>query len=577
VHAYRVKLASTAQLASTPVPVAFALAGTLAVHSQRSSAGTAFLVTIGDVEVRAAGDAQANLPPGLQEDLVGPWGFELVDGSAHAVRARGGTSPFAIAIIDSLAAAFQTPDTAPDGGSWEHAESDATGSYRARYEPGVVPGSFTRTKVAYDTPGPLHSLSLGSGPLGRLDATPKVIASSGEIKVRGTDLVYVQSHEEIDVGFTAISRVRSSTDLTLESLESAPDDGALDWATFVASTIAMPMGPSMLPRPAVGPFDVARANSVSFAQALDDLEKENEPAPGSNVSPLASSAPDEDTARARLGAFGTMVAVLRAKPESVRLATAAVERGSRARASLLDALGAAGTKDAQEALQRVARQSKLPDVVRKKAAYALIRTPRPTGESVDALITLLADKLLRVYAVYGLGTYARRLRESGESAVAERATNQLLALLGTTEASSQRVDVLRGISNSGDPSAFAAVRSLLADPDPSIRAAAVDALRLMPNAEVDSLVAARMSAEEKSDVRIEALDAAGARQPNEPLPSAVAAVATGAADPESRVRAVRVMGKWVAARPELRKVLEQVARDDSREAVRLAARAALGT
>jgi hypothetical protein len=150
-------------------------------------------------------------------------------------------------------------------------------------------------------------------------------------------------------------------------------------------------------------------------------------------------------------------------------------------------------------------------------------------------------------------------------------------LLDTTKDRMQLVDILHGIANSGDGRAFGRVRPLVDDADESIRAAAVDAIRLMPNPEVDGLLAARMAPNEKVPVRLEAIDAARARGAHEPLITAVRNAATGATDSESRLAAVQLLQRWLPDRPEVRSTLEQVARDDSREAVRRAAKAALGT
>jgi hypothetical protein len=139
------------------------------------------------------------------------------------------------------------------------------------------------------------------------------------------------------------------------------------------------------------------------------------------------------------------------------------------------------------------------------------------------------------------------------------------------------VEILQGIANSGDGRAFERVRPLVEDTDEAIRAAAVDAIRLMPNPEVDAIVAARMAPTEKVPVRLEAIDAARLRGPREPLVTAVRGAALGASDSESRLKAVLVLQKWLPSRPDMRTTLEQVAQSDSREAVRRAAKAALET
>jgi hypothetical protein len=100
--------------------------------------------------------------------------------------------------------------------------------------------------------------------------------------------------------------------------------------------------------------------------------------------------------------------------------------------------------------------------------------------------------------------------------------------------------------------------------------------RLMPNPEVDALLAAHMGADEKVNVRMAALDAAALRTPSRVLADAVGATAEAAPDTHSRVRAVRLAQRWLPQQPELRSALDHVASADQDQAVRKAALAALG-
>jgi HEAT repeat protein len=222
------------------------------------------------------------------------------------------------------------------------------------------------------------------------------------------------------------------------------------------------------------------------------------------------------------------------------------------------------------------QDTKSPGPIRLEAAFALVRTPRPTAPSLDALLAAVTDPLLHDYAVFGLGTFARRRREAGHGDDAGRAVARLIALLQASRSDNERNDVLHGIANSGDARAFASVEAFLAASDDSIRAAAVDAVRLMPNPEVEGIIVARMAATEAPEVRLAAVDAATLRDPTTPLVHAVETVATDASDSRSRVRAVHLLGKWLAERAEIRPILERVARSDDTQAVRQAAEASLG-
>lgn len=576
-YTYHVDLASLSRADTAPDAIAFAMTAALRVHPRSVAQSTEFYAELFDVHVEVphdagAPDASAPLPADFASDLVAPWGFELQDGAFRALRARPHISPFAFGILNTLAAALQTPGGPPqDGGPWEHAEADASGNYRVRYGAGAERDTLTRAKIAYEP----RALSSPSLPFGRFDNTPAVLASQGELRIHAGDLMAMRSHDELEAHLSTSSTVRATTDVSLSLVDHASGAPAPSWDALLASTAAMAPGRPAF-QPAVDPYDQKLAANVSFADVLATAEKEDAP-PGASANKAAPVPQDEAAAGAKQHTFATLVALLRTRPGTIALATAAIDRRSAARMTLLDALGSTATPESLATLIRYAKSASEPEDVRSKAAFALIRTPRPTSDAADALRALLKDPVLRSYAVVGLGTYSRRLREGGDTDVANRAADEVAALLETTTARPDRVEVLQGIANSGDPRLFARVRPLLDDPDPAIRAAAVDAVRLMPNPEIDALVAARLAPTEKLGVRLEAIDAARVRGPHEPLLSAVRTAALNAPDSDSRLRAVLLLQRWLPEKPEVRSTLEQVASGDLREAVRKAARAALGT
>jgi hypothetical protein len=577
-YVYRVKLSSTARVSLGAAPLAFELSGRLAIHPRRSSLGMAFLAAVDETKVVVEGDSGASVPAELGAELGGPWAVELTSGRARSLRVRGDAHPFSVAIINALAAAFQSPSGPAEGETWQNDETDGTGRYRARYGRGAESGLFAKTKVRY------QKVSLPTGQqLGALDWSPSIIASRGELRFRDGDLVSFKSYDELQVDVTPASSVHSTTALELTLVDrGARAGGAADWDALWSSTAVMAVGnvppPSPAARQAAARKDVA---NVTFNGALAALEQEGRPpaaGPGRQKAPAQlGPAPTEEVARERIGNFKTMVAVLRGRPEEAARVAAAVERRSPAGRALLDALGSSGSAEAQAVLVKEMKNRRVPGETRRQAAYALIRTARPTEASVSALIAELGEPALHDYALYGLGTYARILRKAGEIALANRASDQLLARLAVKMPSSARVDLLRGIANSGDARALDGVRPLLDDADDSIRAAAVDAIRLMPEPEVDGLLAKHLAPAERNGVRTEALEAIALRGPSDTLASAVAGAAKSAPDLRSRVKAVRLIERWMKDRPELRKVLEQVAASDARDEVRKAAQAGLGT
>jgi len=137
--------------------------------------------------------------------------------------------------------------------------------------------------------------------------------------------------------------------------------------------------------------------------------------------------------------------------------------------------------------------------------------------------------------------------------------------------------VLRGIANSAFVGAIDAVRPYLVDPDPSVRLAAVQALRRMDSPDAQTLIAERLERDETSKVRVAALEAASFGAGSPTLRDAVARTATSAGDAHSRLEAVRLLRQWLPRYPGLRATLERAAKDDTEPKVREAAQAALDT
>jgi hypothetical protein len=276
-------------------------------------------------------------------------------------------------------------------------------------------------------------------------------------------------------------------------------------------------------------------------------------------------------------AFTALAALIRSDKKNVPLAVAGVRARSPALRGLLDALASAGTAEAQAALVSLMNDAKLDLALRRAVASSLMRTERATPESVSALEAHIGvDDTLHVFALYGLGTIARRLRDAGEAPRAQAIVDGLVAQLAKVSLPSDQVDVLRAIANSGGVNAFEAVRPYLDAKPRSVQVAAIDALRLMARPEVDGIIAERLG---RSDAELQnaALDAISVRTPSAALASALVQSASSAVKPALRLKAVQIMARWLPQRPELRQSLEGLASSDELEQIRQAAKGALGS
>ncbi|MEO8902235.1 MAG: hypothetical protein ABI488_10155, partial [Polyangiaceae bacterium] len=237
----------------------------------------------------------------------------------------------------------------------------------------------------------------------------------------------------------------------------------------------------------------------------------------------------------------------------------------------------AGTPEAQQALVTLSNDPKLDVRMRRAAAFSLIRTDPATPDTVSALEAhLAAGDALRLHALFGLGTIARRLRDRGVTDRSEAIVRGLERNLSTAATLPERVDALRAIANSGAASAFDQVKPYLQANEVPVQAAAVDAIRLMVRPEIDGVIAAVL-AQPDNTLQGAALNALSVRKPSPVLASALAQVAKSAVSPGLRVRAVRVMGQWLPQRPELRSSLEALAQSDSLDQIRDAAQKALAS
>ena len=206
---------------------------------------------------------------------------------------------------------------------------------------------------------------------------------------------------------------------------------------------------------------------------------------------------------------------------------------------------------------------------------AIDRTKLANERSVETLLGFVDHQTIGITALYGLGTVARHLRESGKSDRSDAISEMLLKRLKRAKSSSERVHVLRAIANAGYISSVNDIVPFLSSEDASVRGAAVQSLRLMKHPRVDLLIAHQLEKENSRRARLDALSAAKVRKPSKVLSDAVIHVATTAADSQSRMKAVQLMINWMVALPDLRTTLAHIAEADENLTIQGAAEAAV--
>ena len=210
--------------------------------------------------------------------------------------------------------------------------------------------------------------------------------------------------------------------------------------------------------------------------------------------------------------------------------------GGKATKMIIDALAAAGTPAAQDALCRLARDGRLPPHVRAEAVASLgpassgrprRRCCRSPSCSTRAIRTCPARRCSwrdRSRAPAAPSTPPTPRRSSGwcwRASARARGTDEQL-------------EALAALGNLGSATVLPRLRQAVTAGDPRVRAAATRALRLVPDREADRLLAVTLGRDHDPTVRAAAIFAAGFR-PLGPLVDAL--VDTAQNDPIDYVRA----------------------------------------
>lgn len=514
-------------------------------------------------------------PDDFPSELAKDYAVTIESGRIRELDVVNGTSPLALGIERAIASAFEV--AVKPGSTWTATEVDATGTYTAEYRQADEPGRYSKHKVRYEplpTTGP-------SALLGGLKLVPKVRSSTGEVRVGDGTLQLVRLHDELSVPASAGVSLDSSTELevSLTKRDSAPADPG--WVATRAALVPAGENRARLGGGVDKSFDQLRIDGLTFdgvvqaleAEPTDDAASQGTPRKATDADATETDGAKRQALQSRSRYFTALSALLRQDPKNVPKAVERIRRNSPATIVLLDALAASGDASAQAGLVTMVRDAKMTPMLRQSAAFSLIRTQAATEATVRALIELMDDPAVGAFAVYGLGTAARRLRESNQAPLALVATQALLNRLGHVKGG-RLIDVLRGISNSGYSGALPAVRPYLADKDPALRGAAVEAVRLMDDPTVDGVIAHALQDQDES-MRLSALNAAKTRAPSEVLATGLDKIARSDEAVRCRERAVQLIGRWVTARPELRATLQYVAEHDGRDAVRAAAQGGL--
>jgi hypothetical protein len=503
-------------------------------------------------------------------------GFVVVrEGAALSVHMPSGASQFAWNLAKTLASMLQLgSESEAAAGVWQRGEEDVTGKYTAEYKALKDTGAYSKKKLSYA--GELIQARDQGG--FNVSLQPEVVESDGVLKFDQGTLSSVRYREVLRSSFPGGGHALARTGITLELEQTAPAHPAENFKSLAAK---WPDAPAAVATDgAATAFDHSKIGEFTFESASQALERltQGKAALLSTNTDQESSA--ERTAReARIAehnrAFTALTAIIRSEPGAAAKAERMLREAPAHPLYLLDALASAESDQAQAIVLELAEDASLASAVRSRARSAAVRITAPSAQTVSTLRSWLDQPELDIYALYGLGTMARLLRDSGNAALAASAVQPLAARLRAARSPADRVHALRGIANSGDSALFDLVLPFLTDSDTELRGAAAQALRLMKHPGVDEKLRSVAEVETDGSVQLALLGAIQPRPASSALCQAVLRLAQSAAEAQVRFRAVRLLESWAPKTAELSAALAQIAVEDLSDDVRAIAKGAL--
>jgi hypothetical protein len=424
--------------------------------------------------------------------------------------------------------------------------------------------------------GMLAPISLFAGAPSRV--VPQLVQSRWDVKI-GAD----GRPQEVEVADTMVINgaqvpIRSTVAVSLRLKEDGYSVGpASEWTALADSSQAVAASAPIGAGASVQALDDARIGRHTFEEIVADLESSTRRHPGEGVSSSqtaegAHDATERTTKQSER--FMALAAIFRRRPDSIGKALARIVALSPAAEVLIDALGSASSEQSLEALIELANKLNVSQPVRQRAKAALARSSRPSDNAITALKAMLSTDPFGTLPLFGLGSFARHLRDQGDHGRASAIGELLIERLSAARSVTETVTVLRAIANSGYAPALPHVTPFFDDARDEVRGAAVRALMSMRDPGADRLIATRMTDDSSAEVRLAAIEAARARASSDVLCGALAAVSRDR-EPRVRYRGAELMLRWVSERPELRKPLEAIAAADSEPRVRELAKAGL--
>ncbi len=501
-------------------------------------------------------ESEARVRAALAEAVV----FELSEGgTVSGIGFEKGEQPdaaFALSrgLLRSLASSFQISKPAHEAArKWTASELDFSGPYDAAYER-TGPRSLLKSKRTY---GACSSC-------GSTKAQTRVLRSHAELglsddAITPLNLVTLSSDEatQVEAG-GPMPNMASETKVKLRLASRFAQGSALVALNDRARGIRLqPLDERSLDKRAI--IDDAKLAGTTFASLSDEISR------------LDGQGKRASGPRAR--AFAQLATHLRYDQSAVSEALRRIRAGDPQRDTLIDALGNAGSEMAQSALRDLFGEQGVTESDRQNVVLALSFTPKPSEATTKLLGANQDDRVLGRQSRYGLGIAAYHLRED-EPARAATIVSGLEERLAMAQTEQETIEYLRALGNAAQPSSLEAIKPYLQHVNASVRAAGANALRRIPGAFVDGLLASALNTDPSREVRLSAANALDYRERSAQLVSALESSLSTEGEREVRLQSTRIAVKWAAQQPRLRELLSQLSQHDPDKKIREVAGAA---
>lgn len=487
-------------------------------------------------------EANPDMQRALEGMLAAPH-YLVVDstGRLRHLKVPADTAPSTWRMWFQLASAVQM--SAGAGDEYHVEERDAAGEYLAQYV--KVDGSrYDKHKLHYLRARAGGSWSERDANALGVDSTLSIVGEPGQFarKVHGKEVSWTEDK-------MAIVGMRVTTEISMDVVDTGVDSEAADrFAQSNTSLLSSEFAPP-------GSFVEDAVSAESFADLTTEL-LDPETRPSSLLLQFAS--------RFRTDPDSVAEAVDWIKSDASKDPTAVIAA----------ALGEAGTEEAQAALIELSGKD-VPETYATEAIIELGRTTEPTPEAVATLREASIDTSVQrsSTATLALGNAADQLAGRRAHSSAE-IIEDLIARLDAATSEAEVTTLLAALGNTASPAALQAIALRLSEGVQPIRAAAADALRLIPGPETTQLLARALRDDQEPMVRGRAASSL-AYHPASLAMSPLSHAAKGDQVVAVRAEAVNSLGTIGPKDPAVREVLAFIAANDQDERVRQSAEALL--